>query len=190
MHVLLHICCGPCALMPIRRLLDQGHDLTGYFFNPNPHPLTEYLRRREGALAVAARTGITLLFPDGPEYDAEAWCRAALTRPAGRCAHCREIRFSRSAALARTLGFEAFTSSLLYSRRQDHQGMIRAAENAAAASGVTFLYQDFRTDWQEGINRSKEWGIYRQQYCGCLFSEQERYQKDLARLLPKENEKG
>ena len=184
MRLLLHICCGPCALMPIQELQDQGHAVTGYFDNPNIHPLTEYFRRREGALAVAARMGIDLLFPDTPEYDAAAWCRAALADPAGRCAYCRNSRFHRAAAFAQARGFEGFSSSLLYSRHQDHQGMIDAGKKAEATSGVSFVYHDFRTAWQAGINRSKEWGIYRQQYCGCLFSEQDRYQKDLSRLRP------
>ncbi len=181
MNVLLHVCCGPCAIMPVRRLLDEGHRVTGYFDNPNIHPLAEYLRRREGALRVAAESGIGILFPEsGAEYDAAAWCRAALAHPRGRCAHCRESRFARAAAFAKANGFEAFTSSLLYSRRQNHEGMIEAGRAAQDAAGIPFFYRDFRTGWQEGIARSKEWGIYRQQYCGCLFSEEERHAKDLA----------
>ncbi len=179
--IVLHICCGPCAIMPIRRLLDEGFRVAGYFDNPNIHPATEYLRRREGAMNVAAKSGIELFFPeDTPEYDAQTWCRAALAHPAGRCAFCRESRFARAAAFAKAKGFAAFSSSLLYSRRQDHEGMIAAAKAAEEATGVSFLYRDFRTDWQEGIAASKEWGIYRQQYCGCLFSEEERYARDLA----------
>ena len=74
------------------------------------------------------------------------------------------------ARAARDLGFDAFTSSLLYSRHQDHEGMRAAGERAAETWAVPFLYRDFRPFWQAGIAASKELGIYRQQYCGCVFS--------------------
>lgn len=170
--------------MPIRELQRQGHEVAGWFCNPNIHPLAEYLRRREGALQVAAAHGIPLLFPrNTAEYDLTAWCREALAPGTDRCAYCRESRFDAVAEAARTHGFAAFTSSLLYSRRQNHEGMREAGEKAAAAQGGAFLYQDFRPFWQEGIAASKELGIYRQQYCGCAFSEEERYARDLEKAL-------
>ncbi|MDR3074140.1 MAG: epoxyqueuosine reductase QueH [Deltaproteobacteria bacterium] len=181
MKVLLHVCCGPCALVPARELARAGHAATGWFYNPNIQPLAEYVRRREGACRMAEACGIDLLFPvDIPEYGAEAWLRAALDFPDGRCAYCRESRFAAVAAKAAALGFDAFSSSLLYSRRQPHEKMKEAGEKAARRYGVSFLYQDFRSFWQEGIAASKDLGLYRQQWCGCLFSEEERYAKDLA----------
>ncbi len=190
MRVLLHVCCGPCAIMPIRELLAEGFALSGWFHNPNVHPLAEYLRRREGAVTVAARHGVPLHFPDPDpgapgksEYDAAAWCRAALAGEGGRCLYCRESRFEAVARAARDRGFDAFTSSLLYSRRQDHEGMRAAGERAFALTGVPFLYRDFRPFWQAGIAASKELGIYRQQYCGCVFSEEERHARDLAKAV-------
>ena len=196
MRVLLHMCCGPCAIMPIRELSAEGFAVEGWFYNPNIHPLAEYLRRRAGAADVAAAHGIPLHFPEpspdrsgGPgvsgrsEYDVTAWCRAALDYEGGRCLYCRESRFETVARAARDLGFDAFTSSLLYSRRQDHEGMRAAGERASALTGVPFLYRDFRPFWQDGIAASKELGIYRQQYCGCVFSEEERYARDLAKAV-------
>lgn len=197
MRILLHMCCGPCAIMPARELLRDGHTVTGWFYNPNIHPLAEYLRRREGAARVAAGImdgyGIDLLFPDlepggmtgfaAPEYDVAVWCREALGHPEGRCVSCRVSRFDAAAAVARNMGFDAFTSSLLYSRHQDHEGMRAAGEAAAARTGTVFFYRDFRPFWQGGIAASKELGIYRQQYCGCVFSEEDRYARDLAKTL-------
>lgn len=166
--------------MPIRDLVAQSHEVAGWFFNPNIHPLAEYLRRREGAVRVAAAHGISMLFPqDLPEYDVTTWCGEALAFPQGRCAYCRISRFEAAAETAAKLGFDAFTSSLLYSRRQDHDGMRAAGEAAAAKWRTPFLYRDFRPFWQEGITASKELGIYRQQYCGCVFSEEERYAREL-----------
>ena len=183
MRVLLHICCGPCAIMPIRHLVAQGHEVAGFFFNPNIQPLTEYLRRREGALQTTTAHGIPLLFPsNAPEYDIATWCREAYAFPEGRCAYCRASRFNMAASMAHALGFDAFTSSLLYSRHQNHEGMRTAGEAAANKCQALFLYQDFRPFWQEGIAMSKELGVYRQQYCGCVFSEEERYARDLAKV--------
>lgn len=175
------MCCGPCAISPLRELLKQGHDVSGWFYNPNIHPLAEYLRRREGAKRVAAAHGVDIFFPpEGEkEYDVAAWCGEALFENVDRCAYCRESRFAVAAEAAKGRGFDAFTSSLLYSRRQNHDGMREAGEKAAAKQGIPFLYRDFRPLWQEGINASKELGIYRQQYCGCVFSESERYCRDL-----------
>jgi predicted adenine nucleotide alpha hydrolase (AANH) superfamily ATPase len=214
MRVLLHICCGPCAIMPVRRLLDEGHEVHGFFFNPNIHPLAEYLRRRAGAVQVARNFGIPLYFcadPAGREgYDTPGWLEMTrgsarqgngLTRgnarqgegptrgsarqedPGGfeRCALCWEQRLKRALefALERSATtFDAFSTSLLYSRRQRH-AEIAALGNRLAVDKLPFLYRDFRPDWQEGIRLSKEWGIYRQQYCGCIFSENDRYAREL-----------
>lgn len=186
MRILLHVCCGPCAIMPMRELRKDGHEVAGWFYNPNIHPLAEYLRRREGAVRVAGEHAIPLHFPDrehAPEYGVTAWCRAALGQEGGRCLYCRESRFEAVARAARELGFDAFSSSLLYSRRQDHEGMRAAGERASRMYGVPFFYKDFRPFWQEGIAASKELGVYRQQYCGCVFSEEERYARDLERIL-------
>lgn len=179
------MCCGPCGISPLRELLNEGHEVAAWFYNPNIHPLAEYLRRRDGAKQVAAAHGIDIFFPspDEKEYDVTAWCREALAPDMDRCAYCRETRFDRVAREAKERGVDAFTSSLLYSRHQNHNGMKEAGEKASAAHGVTFLYRDFRPLWQEGINASKELGIYRQQYCGCVFSEEDRYKRDLDRAL-------
>lgn len=180
MRILLHMCCGPCAIMPLKRLLDEGCEVTGYFYNPNIHPLAEYLRRREGAAQVAAKYGIKMLWALNEEdYDSIAWMRMMHGREESRCPYCWEQRLDKTAATAAALGFEAFSSSLLYSRYQNHEVITKLGHARAEAHGTGFLHRDFRVDWQAGIDTSKEWGIYRQQYCGCLFSENERYAKAL-----------
>lgn len=182
-RILLHVCCGPCAIVPLRELLGEGHSVAAWFYNPNIHPLAEFLRRREGAERVAAAHGVDILFPPetGTEYDIAAWCRDALASGTERCVRCREMRFDAAARATRERGFDAFTSSLLYSRRQDHEGMRNAGEKSSAAYAVSFLYRDFRPRWQEGVIASRELGIYRQRYCGCIFSEEERYGNELRR---------
>ena len=175
MRVLLHVCCGPCSITVARELLDQGAEIEGLYYNPNIHPLAEYARRRDGALEVAARLGFPLTVLDA-EYDPRVFFRAVNGREDARCGACYGLRLGRTAALARERGFDAFSSTLLYSKYQQHDDI--ADQGAAlAGDGLEFLYRDFRSGWGEGIRISKEWGIYRQQWCGCLYSENERYAK-------------
>lgn len=175
-RLLLHMCCGPCSITTIQVLADQGFKITGLFFNPNIHPLTEYLKRRDGCLEVAERLGVRVIVKDG-EYRPQQWFRAVSMREDNRCFHCYAMRLERTAQIARKGGFDAFTTTLLYSKFQKHAEI--AALSKDIARGVSFHYQDFREGWAEGIRLSKEWSIYRQQYCGCLYSEFERYQKQL-----------
>ncbi|MRR07335.1 MAG: hypothetical protein EG828_10405, partial [Deltaproteobacteria bacterium] len=90
-------------------------------------------------------------------------------------------RIERAAQTAAELGYNAFPSTLLYSRYQQHELIRREGEQAAARHGVSFLYDDFRRGWQQGIAASKEMGLYRQQYCGCIYSEKDRYLPKAAR---------
>ena len=208
MRILVHICCGPCAITVLQLLRDQGHELTGLFFNPNIQPLAEYMRRREGAALVAERLGIPLLFADSlpeaeqrwsdpwltdagerpgaealpPAVDPAPWLRAVAGRERERCLLCWRIRLQKTADIAANRGFDAFTSSLLYSRYQKHETIRDLGRSMAVAGGPAFAYEDFRVFWQEGVRLSKEWGIFRQQYCGCLYSEYDRYRRDFFRL--------
>lgn len=168
--------------MPITRLLDEGYALTAWFMNPNVQPLAEYLRRREAAAQCAERLGVEILYADAA-WDITAWLRAVAGRdeaPA-RCAWCCESRVEAAFAEAASLGFAHFSTSLLYSRYQPHESIASAGRTLAKQGGPRFVYRDFRTDWQTGIDRSREWGLYRQPYCGCVYSEADRYRKQLER---------
>jgi len=173
MRVLLHTCCGPCALYPLATLRGEGMDVSGFFYNHNIHPYQEYARRRDAAQQMADLEGMPLVIRD--EYRLEEFLAAVAAEPDKRCGYCYASRLEAVAAAASEAGFDAFTSSLFYSRYQNHELMRHKAEEAARQHGVSFLYRDFRPGWQEGIRRSKELGLYRQQYCGCIYSEKERY---------------
>lgn len=173
MRVLLHTCCGPCALYPLTSLRAEGLEVTGFFFNHNIHPYQEYARRRDAAQQMADLEGMPLVVRD--EYRLEEFLANVAAEPDTRCGYCYVSRLDAVAAAARDTGFDAFTSSLFYSRYQNHELMRQKAEESAARYGVQLLYRDFRPGWQEGIRRSKELGLYRQQYCGCVYSEKERY---------------
>ncbi len=183
-RVLLHMCCGPCAIAPARKLLEEGFEVTGFFWNPNIHPLQEYLRRREAAAEAAQRLGISVIFKDD-EYDPRQWFRAVSFREENRCFHCYSLRLERAVSIARRGHFDYVTTSILYSKHQKHEMVRQLGEDLTAAGSVRFLYRDFREGWTEGITVSKEWGLYRQQYCGCLYSEGERYARELQALSGK-----
>ena len=176
MNILLHICCGPCALYPLRTLRAAGHSVTGFFHNPNIHPYQEYARRLDAVREMAEREALPMIIRD--DYDLEGFLASVAPAPEKRCGYCYASRLEAAAAAAATAGqdFEAFTSSLLYSRYQRHDEIRAFGEQAARVHGVSFHYEDFRPGWQEGIRLSKEMGLYRQQYCGCIYSENERYQ--------------
>lgn len=179
--LLLHVCCGPCSIMPATRLCSAGFKVIAWFHNPNIQPLAEYLRRREAALECAARLDIEIIFDD--EWDLAGWLQGQLPRAksAERCHWCCETRLDAAWAKAQELGVGHFSTSLLYSIYQPHE-VIAARGHKLSTTDVKFVYRDFREDWNEGIELSRKWGIYRQPYCGCVFSEAERYAKKLARV--------
>ncbi|MDO5537016.1 MAG: epoxyqueuosine reductase QueH [Desulfovibrionaceae bacterium] len=184
-RLLVHMCCGPCACICLKTLLAEGWDIVGYFMNPNIQPLAEYLRRREAAEQCAAYFGIPILFDDA-SWDLGQWLRAVRDRdmPPERCRYCVTSRMEASFAKAAELGCTHVFSSLLYSRYQPHEAIREAGLRLASEPGAPkFLYRDFRDLWQAGIDLSIEMGLYRQPYCGCVYSEADRYAKKLARLV-------
>ena len=111
------------------------------------------------------------------EYEPEKWFRQMAFRESMRCSICYHMRLTRAAQVARKGGFDAFCTTLLYSVRQKHQAIIETGQAAAKRYGVTFLERDYRPQWKAGVARSLEKGLYRQAYCGCLYSERDRFQK-------------
>ncbi len=175
--ILLHVCCGPCSIMPATRLQDEGFDVTAHFFNPNIHPEDEYLRRREAMAQAAEHLGMPVLWtPERPEPPSpERWLAGlgGVLALGDRCVLCYRERLAETARRAAQGGFDGFSSSLLYSRFQRHDAIREEGERAARAAGTRFVYRDFRPDWNEGIRKSKEFGLYRQTWCGCILSRAE-----------------
>ena len=175
MDLLLHICCAPCAVYPLARLTAEGTAVTGFFYNPNIHPYQEYRKRLQTVRDFAGRAGIEVACRD--EYDLDGFLARVVGRGAGRCEHCYRLRLDAAAASARERGCAAFTTTLLYSRYQKHDLIRGVAREMANEHGVDFHYADFREGWQDGIAASKAMGLYRQQYCGCIYSARDRYRK-------------
>lgn len=188
MKLLLHMCCGPCSCYPVKVLREKGIEPIGYFFNPNIHPYKEWDNRLKTAREFAEKTKME--FYADEDYRLREFLKIALpaeSLPNGRCTMCYTWRLEESARYAAQHGYEAFTSTLFYSIYQQHDLMKRTAEHFADKYGVSFFYEDFRPGWQEGIDISKEMELYRQPYCGCIFSEEERYSKAIRKQRRKEN---
>jgi predicted adenine nucleotide alpha hydrolase (AANH) superfamily ATPase len=173
-RALVHACCGPCAVYPADALTAEGIAPSLYFYNPNIHPYQEHARRLAALREFALRRGLALEVDD--EYDPESWFREVVFREANRCAICYRLRLARAARAAKNGGFAAFTTTLLYSKYQKHELIRELAEQVAEEIGVPFLYRDFRVGWDAGRKMSRELNLYRQQYCGCLYSERDRFQ--------------
>jgi predicted adenine nucleotide alpha hydrolase (AANH) superfamily ATPase len=173
MKLLLHTCCGPCTIYPVRALREEDVEVMGYFYRRNIHPYTECLRRQQTLAAYAEQIDLPLII--APDYDLETFMRNIAFREAERCRFCYHDRL-RSAALVAARGkFDAYSSTLLYSKFQKHEIIRAIGEAVAQEVGVPFYYRDFRAGWKEGVSQSKALGMYRQQYCGCIYSERERY---------------
>ena len=179
MNLLLHICCAPCTIYPLQTLRNQGIHVKGYFYNPNIHPYLEYEKRKETLKTYAGISQFDLIIDD--RYDLELFLNH--TRPWGpeRCRACYEIRLEATARKAKAEGFEAFSTTLLYSRYQKHDWVREVGTRLGDRLAISFHYQDFRSGWYEGAQKSKELGLYRQPYCGCVFSEKERFMKNVDR---------
>ena len=175
MKTLLHICCAPCANMCIDELRQDGQELIGYWYNPNIHPFTEYRARRNCLRDYAGTIALPLVERD--DYGLRPFVRAVAEDIEARCVKCYELRLFAAAEYAATNGFDSFTSSLFISPYQNHALLKEVAERAADEYHVRFQYRDFRPLFRKGQERARELGFYMQKYCGCVFSEQERYLK-------------
>ncbi len=183
MEILLHICCGPCSIYPVTVLKDKGFSIRGFFFNPNIHPFLE-LERRIIALETVSNV---LDFPViwDTQYGLKDWLDTLDGKLDfnDRCLPCYAIRLEETAKMAVKLGIKTISTTLLYSKYQRHDKILEIGNKSAFQHGLEFYYEDFRQGWQKGIEASLELGIYRQPYCGCIFSEAERYSKRMNRLM-------
>lgn len=175
MKTLLHICCAPCSVSCIKELREEGIEPIGFWFNPNIHPVTEYRNRRDTLINYAKEIGMELVVDD--TYGLRDFVRAVADNILARCNYCYAVRLDAAAKYASEHGFESFTSTLFVSPYQDHELMKKVAEAAAQKYGVKFLYRDFRPNFRAGQTEARNSGMYMQKYCGCVFSEEDRYLK-------------
>ena len=184
MKLLLHVCCAPCSTYTLNNLRKQNIDVSGYFYNPNIHPYREFKKRLDTLKEFAEKINFELLVEN--EYGLTEYLRKVVFNEKKRCSICYDMRLEKTAARAAKMGADAFSSTLLYSRYQNHEAIISIATKMAEKYGVEFYYNDFREGWQEGIDKAIEMDLYRQSYCGCIYSEQERYDNRLKKKMRKE----
>ncbi len=177
MRVLLHTCCGPCLIYPYSLLRDNGNDVTVYFYNPNIHPFLEFKKRNETLKHYADNLCIPVFFET--EYGLSAFLQKTVFNENIRCTTCYTMRLEKTVTFAKEQNFDAFTTTLLYSKYQKHDLLISLCNLISTQHNVPFLYHDFRKGWQIGVDKAVQMKMYRQAYCGCIYSEQERYDKSL-----------
>lgn len=173
--ILLHICCGPCAAGSLPRIRKENLNAEGFFFNPNIHPVTEFRHRRAALEEYAEATGLPVEWRD--DYGLVEFLRSVAGREDARCEYCYALRMRETAREARRRRIGLFSTTLLYSIHQKHNLIRDIAEEAARENGVEFLYVDLREGWRKGQAKWRETGLYSQKYCGCIYSEMDRYLK-------------
>ena len=177
--ILLHTCCAPCSLSCIDPLRAEGIEPVSFWYNPNIHPWKEYEARRDCLLAYAPTIGLEVVVRE--EYGLRDFVAHVASDVPRRCEWCYSSRLEETARYAAEHGFEAFSTTLLASVYQRHDRIAEIAREMAAKHGVEFLYRDFRPNFRAGNQRARELGFYMQKYCGCVFSEEERYLKQIGR---------
>lgn len=173
--LLVHCCCAHCAAYTLKYWQNQGYDVSAYWCNANIHPYTEHQKRLKSMRQFMLEEGFE--FIEENEYPIDAYLKATVgnSSTSERCYSCYLFRMKRTALFAAANGFQAFSSSLTISPQQNHKSIIAAGNESEALSGVRFLYDDLRKMYSESRKITKPLDLYRQQYCGCLFSEYERY---------------
>jgi len=176
MRLLLHICCASCLLYPLEVLRGKGFEVEGVFYNPNIHPWQEYNKRKEALEKFCELNSLTL---EVPAYAPEEFFRQVNFNEQlpQRCQRCFSLRMNAVARLAKDKGFDGFSTTLLVSPYQDHQVLKLACEDAARQEGIVFYYEDFRVGFRSAHQKARQLGIYCQNYCGCIYSEIERFKK-------------
>ncbi len=213
MNILFHICCSNCALYPVKIIREEGHNFTGFWFNPNIQPYQEYELRLNSLKGLSERWRIDMIYNEYAETRSEAlspviardevpkqshWIEADLTilkdeiaspsahndkkvvfskqipRRPERCKSCYRLRLGKTAEEAQKKGFDAFSTTLLISPYQDFEQIVSIGSELAEKYNVLFYLRDFRQYFREAMTLARDLGLYRQKYCGCIYSREER----------------
>ena len=176
MKLLMHICCAPCSVYCVDTLRKEKIEPTLYWFNPNIHPFIEYKARRDTLKEYANMENLNVVFED--EYGLDEFCKEAVKDLNARCVnYCYPVRLRKTFEYAKENGYDTVTTTLLYSIYQKHDFIKKLCEDLSKEFNINFLYKDFRVGFWEGHDKAKELELYMQKYCGCIFSEEDRYVK-------------
>ncbi len=176
----MHTCCAPCSVYCIDALRAEGIEPTLFWYNPNIHPYQEYKARRDCLIGYAKKVNVKLIIQD--EYGLDEFCKNVVSDIPNRCVnYCYKKRLTTAVRYAAENGFDTFTTTLLVSPYQKHDEIKNVCIDLAKLSDIDFLYRDFRVGFREGQNKARSAGLYVQKYCGCIFSEEDRYNKQILR---------
>ncbi|MBR1765010.1 MAG: epoxyqueuosine reductase QueH [Ruminococcus sp.] len=186
--LLLHSCCAPCSSYTLE-YLSQYFSITVFYYNPNIYPAEEYERRvaeqRRFISELPAKNPVSLVVAD---YDPQEFYSAVkglehIREGGERCFACYRLRLEAAARLAQQRGFDYFTTTLSISPYKNSQKLGEIASELEGIYSVKSLPSDFkkREGYKRSVELSKQYGLYRQDYCGCIFSQQERAEAEAAR---------
>ncbi len=171
--VLVHSCCAHCAAYTVKHFKEQGYEVSSLWYNPNIHPYPEHQNRLQSMKSLAEKINLPLII--NQNYDLTSYFREVAGHENDRCRHCFRLRLSKTAATALDMGFGAFTTTLLISPHQKHDLILEIGNELSRQKGIDFLYADLRKRYSDSRHLTKPLGLYRQQYCGCIYSEWERH---------------
>ncbi|MFH0839295.1 MAG: epoxyqueuosine reductase QueH [Candidatus Omnitrophota bacterium] len=176
MKLLLHTCCAPCLIYPLQVLAQEGIKTRGFFYNPNIHPYGEFSKRRDTVLEYAKIIRLELIAQKAA-YPVEDFFRAVNLKEKSpeRCTLCWALRLKETALTAKAHDFDFFSTTLLVSPYQDQEMLKKIGAGISQETGIQFFYRDFREGFRPSHQEAKAKGMYLQKYCGCIYSERERY---------------
>ena len=183
--ILLHCCCAPCSVSCIEPLRQEGIEPVLFWYNPNIHPFKEYEARRDCLIEYGKKINAEVIIYE--DYGLREFVKNVADNIDGRCNYCYDHRLKKTAEYAAENGYAAFSSTLLSSIYQNHEMMVKSALKNADKYCTEFLYRDFRPNFRNGNQTAREEGLYMQKYCGCIFSEEDRYIKQINRDKEKFN---
>ena len=178
MKLLLHTCCAPCSVYCIDSLRKENIEPTLYWYNPNIHPYQEYKARRDCLKEYTKSIDVQAIFEE--DYGLREFCKNIINDINNRCSnYCYKVRLEQTAKYAKENGYDSFSTTLLVSPYQNHEMLKQIGEELAIKYGIEFVYRDFRIGFREGQAKARDLGLYMQKYCGCVFSEEDRYSKQI-----------
>jgi predicted adenine nucleotide alpha hydrolase (AANH) superfamily ATPase len=195
MKLLLHICCAPCLIYPLEQLREKKFKVTGFFYNPNVHSFSEYNNRKQAVWDFNREHNhdIEVIYPKynpqeffqavNPVRDSPALggrksiLTACISNGVNlkkdklrRCSICWSLRLQKTAEVAKEMGHNYFSTTLLVSPYQDHELLKKIGSDIAKVQEIDFYYEDFRPGFKSAHEEAKAKGIYCQKYCGCIYS--------------------
>lgn len=169
--LLIHTCCAPCSILVIDKF-KKDYEITLFFYNPNIHPYKEYLERLNSFKNFSENQKVNYIIGN---FEYKDYFMNVIRNLSDRCLFCYQLRLNQTAITSKSQDIKNFTTTMLYSPYQKHETIKKLGEIIAKQYNLNFVYFDLRERYFDGVKLSKDYNLYRQKYCGCIFSEIERF---------------